>query len=151
MQHSLFKKEDNEKLIERINSLKHDTKPVWGSMDVAQMLAHCQAPLLVAHGEMKLKRGLFSILFGGIFKRRLTKDAQPFGRNIPTAKEFMVPDKKEFEKEKKRLIELVKRFSDSGPDKITKDPHPFFGKMTPKEWDVLQWKHLDHHLRQFGA
>ena len=34
---------------------------------------------------------------------------------------------------------------------VTQDPHPFFGRMTGEEWDRLLWKHLDHHLRQFGV
>jgi hypothetical protein len=36
-------------------------------------------------------------------------------------------------------------------DQHTKDAHPFFGKMTVKQWDYLQHKPLDHHLSQFGV
>ncbi len=34
---------------------------------------------------------------------------------------------------------------------LSKDPHPFFGNLNSEEWDTLNWKHLDHHLRQFGV
>jgi hypothetical protein len=29
--------------------------------------------------------------------------------------------------------------------------HPFFGKMSAKEWATIAHKHMDHHLRQFGV
>jgi hypothetical protein len=148
---SLFNRNDNQKIIDRINSLSNSSPSQWGKMSVSQMLAHCQAPLNVAFGEHKLKRGLISILFGKMIKNKLMKDDKPFDRNLPTDKSFIVVDQREFEKEKNKLSELVKRFAVKGAEGLTKDPHPFFGKLTPHEWDVLQWKHLDHHLRQFGA
>jgi hypothetical protein len=148
---SLFNQNDNQKLINRINSLSNTSQAQWGKMNVSQMLKHAQAPLNVAFGELKLKRGLIAILFGGMIKKKLMKDETPFDRNLPTDKSFIVVDEREFEKEKAALVSLVKRFAEKGPDALTKDTHPFFGVLTGKEWDVLQWKHLDHHLRQFGA
>jgi hypothetical protein len=148
---SLFKQSDSQKIIDRINSLSNTSQSQWGKMNVSQMLAHCQVPLKVAFGEHKLKRGLISFLFGKMIKKKLIKDEKPFDRNLPTDKTFVVVDQREFEEEKKKLIELVKRFSHAGPSGVSNDPHPFFGNMTAKEWDIIQWKHLDHHLKQFGA
>jgi hypothetical protein len=148
---SLFNQKDNQKIIDRINALTNSSGNQWGKMNVAQMLVHCQAPLNVAFGEHKIKRGLISILFGKMIKNKLMKDDKPFDRNLPTDKTFVVVDQREFEKEKNNLVTLIKRFAEKGPDGLTKDPHPFFGKLTGREWDVLQWKHLDHHLRQFGV
>ncbi|HEX8517684.1 MAG TPA: DUF1569 domain-containing protein [Bacteroidia bacterium] len=148
---SLFNPKDNQRIIDRINSLTNKSQAQWGKMNVSQMLAHSQVPLSVAFGEHKLKRGLMSVLFGRMFKNKLMKDEKPFDRNLPTDKRFIVVEQREFEKEKDKLIELVQRFVKAGPDGLTKDPHPFFGNLSGKEWDILQWKHLDHHLRQFGA
>ena len=148
---SLFNPADNQKIINRINSVTAQSKAQWGKMDVAQMLAHCQPPLKAAFGELKLKRGLVSILFGGYFRKKLTKDETPFTQNLPTDNKFKIANPEEVEKEKIKLAALVKRFSELGAEGMTKDAHPFFGKMTGKEWDIIQWKHLDHHLRQFGA
>jgi hypothetical protein len=148
---SLFNSADNKELINRINSLTPSSQAQWGKMNVSQMLAHSQEPLKVAHGELKLKRSIMAVLLGGVFKRKLTKDEQPFSRNLPTDKAFIVVDQKEFEQEKNKLVKLVEKFVQAGPAGITKEAHPFFGKMTPKEWDILQWKHLDHHLNQFGV
>jgi hypothetical protein len=119
-------------------------------MNVAQMLAHCQQPLRVAYGELKLKQGLMGILFGRIIKKKLSGE-QPFKKNLPTDKSFKITEPREFEKEKQQLISLVKKFSSEGPAALTKHPHPFFGKLSIEEWDNLSWKHLDHHLQQFGV
>lgn len=148
---SLFNTTDNQEIITRINTLNNASQGQWGKMNVSQMLGHCQEPLRSAFGELKLKRGLISILLGGYFKGKMVKDEQPFTRNLPTDKAFIIVERREFEQERKKLIELVSKFEQKGPEGITKDSHPFFGKMTPQEWDIIQWKHLDHHLRQFGA
>ena len=147
---SLFDPTENQNILHRINKLSPASQAQWGKMNVAQMLSHCQQPLLVAFGDLKIKGGLMAVLFGGMVKRMLLKD-EPYKPGLPTAKEFIITDKKEFEKEKKQLIDLVQRFSKQGPQGLRKDPHPFFGKLTSAEWDTMQWKHLDHHLRQFGV
>jgi hypothetical protein len=147
---SFFNPADNDELITRINKLNPDTKPEWGKMKASQMLAHCQVPLKVAIGESKLKRGLMGLLFGKIAKKQLMK-AEDFKRNLPTAPSFVVKDERVFEDEKNNLISLVKKVKDKGVASLTVNPHPFFGKLTENEWDTLQWKHLDHHLRQFGV
>ena len=57
----------------------------------------------------------------------------------------------DFEQAKSELIEKVLKFSTLGPKVIANHKHPFFGEMTNEEWDLLQWKHLNHHLNQFGV
>lgn len=147
---SLYEPAQIAAMTKRIRSLRPDSARLWGKMDAAQMLAHCQVALRVALGDQQLKRGLVGMFFGPFAKRQLLKPA-PFGRNLPTAPEFRVTDARDLEKECAALITLVERFGRGGPGGLTKDPHPFFGNLTPTEWNTLQWKHLDHHLRQFGA
>ncbi len=147
---SMFNTSDSSELIERVKRLSPDAKARWGKMEVAQMLAHAQRPLMSAYGELKAKRGLMGILFGRIAKKKLTGD-QPFQKNLPTDKHFVVSDQRNFEEERQKLIASVQHFIQVGPEGITKDSHPFFGPMTSEEWDRLMWNHLDHHLRQFGV
>ena len=147
---SLFVKSDREALLARLASLKPDSQRQWGTMACAQMLAHCQQPLRVAIGDLQLKRGLIGFLFGGMAKRKLLAD-KPWGRGMPTAPEFKVAGSGDFERERSTLVALVKRLGEGGPAALTQAPHPFFGELTVEECDGLQWRHLDHHLRQFGA
>ena len=147
---SIFDKENNVEFINRINNLSKDSKPQWGKMNDSQMLAHCMVGIKVAFGEIKIKRAFMGIIFGSLAKKILVSD-KPFRKNTPTAKEFIIKGDKNFEVEKGNLIKYVKRFTEVGESVLRKDPHPFFGNLTTKEWDGLMWKHLDHHLRQFGV
>jgi hypothetical protein len=146
---SLFDLHDNREILSRLDRLTADTPPLWGKMTAAQMAAHSQCPLLVASGEMPLKRGLIGILFG---RMSLKKYMEPgtFGKELPTHPRFRIKGSPDFDREKERLKQLIARFAEKGTDGLSKDPHPFFGPLTTEQWDVLQWKHLDHHLRQFG-
>lgn len=146
---SIFSPATNTAFIDRINKLTPSTPALWGKMNVSQMLAHCQVPIQVAYGELNVKGGLIALLFGRIAKKKLMND-QPFERNLPTMREAKIKNDRGFDAEKAALIELVKRFA-KGPDVLTKKPHPFFGPLTVDEWNTLQYKHLDHHLRQFGV
>ncbi len=145
----IFDAKVNAGFIERINKLTPDSPALWGKMNVAQMLAHCQVPIKVALGELNPKGGLLALLFGKMVKKVLLEE-KPLKQNQPTMKEAKILDKRDFETEKLALIELVKRFA-TGPGVLTKKPHPFFGPLTVDEWNTLQYKHLDHHLRQFGV
>lgn len=147
---SLYNPTDNQELIDRFQQLRPDSPALWGKMNVSQMLAHCQVPLQTAYGDIKLKRSFFGWLFGNIAKKKLTS-GKPWDKSLPTDPAFVMKGDHDFETEKNKLIPLIQRFSKVGPDGITKDQHPFFGKLTSEEWDRLQWNHLNHHLGQFGV
>lgn len=147
---SLFSSSDSQQILDRIGRLGPQSKPQWGKMDVVRMLAHCQAPLRVATGDLVLKRSLIGMLFGGMAKKSLLSP-KPWKPNMPTAPEFLVKEPREFARERETLVELVQRFTANGPEGLTKHPHPFFGELSVEQWDALMWRHLDHHLRQFGA
>ena len=134
----------------RIEKLHSKSIAQWGKMNVAQMLAHCSEVLEVALGDKKLNRSLMGILFGRFAKPIVTNDV-PFKPNLPTDKGFIITGERDFSTEQKRLITLLSRFSKGGAAVMEGRVHPFFGKLTPNEWSISQIKHLDHHLRQFGA
>ncbi len=147
---SLFDAADNRAMLARIAKLTPNSRGEWGKMNAAQMLVHCQVGLRLASGEMTLKRSLLGVLFGR-FARKTLLDPKPWRRNLPTAPEFKIVGAREFEPERETLVALVRRFAERGPDGLTKAPHPFFGALSTEEWDALQWRHLDHHLTQFGC
>lgn len=148
---SLFNNKTADIMLNRIEHLNPDSKPYWGKMNVSQMLKHAQVPLQVALGDIQLKRNLIGVIFGKLGKKQLLKN-EPFKKNLPTDPRFIVKDASpDFNSNKEILTQLVRRFSGSNGKEIAARPHPFFGKMTMDEWGYLQYKHLDHHLRQFGA
>jgi hypothetical protein len=85
-----------------------------------------------------------------MFRKRYSNDS-PFTKNSPTHPTFIVTEERDFAREKERLVGLIREFSEGGEAKCTTAPHAFYGPLTRKEWGMGTYKHLDHHLRQFGA
>lgn len=144
---NLFDASVKEDIINRINKLSPQSPALWGKMNVSQMLAHCQMPLGVATGKHTLKGSFLLKLVGPLFKKQLFNEV-PFKRNLPTDKSFIIANPQEFEKEKQNLVDMVNSFSATT---MSGEPHPFFGKLSKEEWSRGTWKHLDHHLQQFGV
>lgn len=147
---SIFEHSTLQKIMQRIDKLTPSSQRQWGKMDVAQMMAHCSAPLEVALGDKQSNPSFLVRLLGPLAKPMVVNE-KPFKQNMPTDKSFLVADLKDFNKEKQRLVSLVTRISSGGPDPLTNRRHPFFGKLPADEWSLLMVKHLDHHLKQFGV
>jgi hypothetical protein len=135
----------------RIAALKADSPPQWGRMNPAQALAHCSAGLKMATGEIRPPRMMAGRIFGRLIKWLALRDDAPMRPNSPTVPVLVVADERDLAAEKARLQALVTQFAAGGSVRCTTHPHPFFGKLTADEWAVQMYKHLDHHLRQFGA
>jgi len=135
---NFFESSDRGPLLDRLDKLQRSALRQWGKMDVAQMCAHCAAAAEVAAGDVRKRQAVL-------------RSDQPLSKNSPTDPTFVVSDPRDFEKEKARLIEVTSRFCAGGPGAADGRIHSFFGRMTGDEWGVLMYKHLDHHLRQFGA
>ncbi len=147
---NLFEKNTLTEILQRCEKLQPSAQRQWGKMDVAQMLAHCCATMEVATGQKFPPRLFIGKLIGRFAKPSFIGE-KPFPHNSPTDKSFIVTDVRDFKKEKERLVQLVKQFAEGGAAKCTKHPHSFFGSLTPQEWSIGMYKHLDHHLRQFGG
>jgi hypothetical protein len=144
----LFDPSVKQEINERINKLTVKTQRQWGKMNVSQMLAHVQMPIRIALGTHQPKGNFLLRLIGPLFKSKLW-DEKPYKQSLPTDPTFvMTGTEKDFEKEKAALIELVNNFNETS---IQSDRHPVFGKLNKHNWSKATWKHLDHHLRQFGV
>lgn len=136
---------------ERIVHLRPDSERQWGTMNAGQAVAHCAAGLELAVGDKLPPRLLLGRIIGGIVKPMALGTEEPMRRNSPTVKGLVVKDERDLETERTRLCGLIDRFAAAGPAGCTTHPHSFFGRLTPEEWATLMYKHLDHHLRQFGV
>ena len=134
-------------IIARINKLTPQTQRQWGKMDVAQMLAHVQRPISCAYGTHQVKGSFLLKLLGPFFKSILYNN-KPYKQGLPTDKTYVIADAKNFETEKQNLLEQLDWFS---RDKIVMENHPVWGKLSKDQWSKATWKHLDHHLKQFGV
>ena len=147
---NIFDPADAESFVKRIDQLTPQSTPQWGKMNVAQMLAHCKTGLEVAQGEKSVKRIFIGYILGPLFKSSFYNE-KPFSKNIATAEIFKMQGEFDFDFEKQELIKKILQFYEGGPSKCTTEPHGFFGHLTPQQWGIGMYKHLDHHLRQFGV
>jgi len=148
---SLFETEAHQEILDRIEKLNENSQAKWGKMSVTKMLKHCQLPLEVSMGKKELNSniGFMKKLVFKLFKSSLYND-KLWKPGIPTAPEYVVKNDHTFNTEKTNLEAIVTEFSGL-KNKTDWTDHVFFGKLTPEQWGKSQYKHLDHHLRQFGA
>jgi hypothetical protein len=136
----------------RLGRLGAQSERNWGKMTAAQMLAHCSVSMQWAVGEVVPDKAPLPVrLMGRLVKPMVFRNEDPLRKNSPTAKSLVVGDERDLGNERKRLSGLIDKFAAGGPAGCTNNPHSFFGKMTPEQWAILMYKHLDHHLRQFGV
>ena len=147
---NLFEPDAVNELISRIDKLQPTAQRQWGKMDVAQMMAHCSVALDMASGRLNPPRILLGRLIGSFIKPIYSND-KAFSRNNPTDKKLVISDQRDFRREQEQLKLRLQQFHQGGEAHCTKHPHPFFGALSPAEWSRGMYKHLDHHLRQFGA
>ncbi len=147
---TLFDKDTYNEINQRLNTLTPQTEHRWGKMDVAQMMAHCKEAFKVPLSDKKYPRIFIGLLLGWMMKAKLYNES-PWGKNLPTAPNFLIKDQRDFNTEKNELSELITKFNTAGPGNVGKFPHPFFGTLTQEQWGKSMYKHLDHHLMQFGA
>ena len=143
---SLADQGDRERLATRVRALAADATPRWGRMNVSQMLAHCADALRNATGELPIALVRVPLARTWLVKW-LMIDVLPLPKGAPTARELRARAPVSIAHERDALLE---RFAPShGP--VSWAPHPLFGTLTPVQWGRLAYKHLDHHLRQFGV
>lgn len=143
---SLLQEEGYTEIKKRMDQLSENSERVWGKMTPGQMVAHCQAPIEVMLGinSHGLKPNWLAKTF---FKKAMYND-KPWRKNLPTVRSMKQTEDKDFTQEKAKLMLLIDDLY-AKRDQQEWQEHPSFGYFTADQWGKMQYKHLDHHLRQF--
>ena len=139
---------------QRVLELRPESRRQWGSMELAQALAHCTSGIEMAMGVIRAKRAPFpATLIGTLIRPLVFRNDKPMRRNSPSSPELFStnPTKHDFISERSRLIAAIEDFANHGAAGCSRYPHPFFGPLKAQQWAILMYKHIDHHLRQFGV
>lgn len=147
---TLWQPESVQELKERISRLRPDSPRLWGKMTPAQAMAHCTIGMEMACGDRRPPRMLIGRLIGTLIKSKAFRESEPMRRNSPTIPGFQVADDRDLDAERAKLNAIIDRFAAAGPSGCTTHPHSFFGHLTSDEWSMWMYKHIDHHLQQFG-
>ena len=145
---TIFDKETHDELQERLGRLAADTKSEWGKMSPSQMMEHTARAIEMANGSKPMKQHIIGKMLSWKFKKEFFGE-EPFKKNRPTGPDFIIKDEPDFEVTRIRLTALITEFHGLGESGTDGNVHGFFGPLTGKQWGETQYKHLDHHFRQF--
>lgn len=148
---NLFQKTDSDSIIRRIEKLSPESKANWGKMSVAQMLAHCNVTYEMVYTENHKKPNSFvKFILKMIVKNKVVSE-KSYKRNGQTAPQFIITDPRNFETEKNKLITHIQKTQELGELHFNNKESHSFGNLSSTEWNNMFYKHLDHHLSQFGS
>lgn len=149
---NIFSADATSTMVDRIQKLTPDTQPQWGKMNVSQMLAHCCVTYQYVYEPQKYKKPNF--LMSWVLKKFVKESVcneVPYKKNTGTAPDFIIKDERDFNTEKQRLISFITKAQQDGDSFFEGKESHSFGKLTLQEWNNMFYKHLDHHLSQFGV
>ena len=148
---NIFNSQTTTEFIRRVNSLTGNETPLWGKMNVGQMLSHCCVPYQQILGENTDRPPfIMRVLMRWFFRKSMT-NAKPYQKNLPTGPTLVRTGSHNINEERIRLISYIERVGQIGPEQLKEIPSLSLGKLSAVEWSNMLYKHLDHHLRQFGV
>ena len=148
---NIFKPEVTSEVISRIENLTASTQPNWGKMSVSQMLAHCSVSYELVYDNKHPKPNAFMKFILKLLVKNTVVSEKPYKKSSQTGPQFLIKDERMFENEKKRLIEYVQKTQQLGEIHFDGKESHSFGPLTKTEWNNMFYKHIDHHLTQFGV
>jgi hypothetical protein len=148
---NIFNHDDVRQLVARINKLTPASKPLWGKMNAAQRLAHCNVSYELVYDNRHPKPNAFMRFILKTFVKESVVGPKPYKRNQATAPAFRITGDKDFTFEKNRLIDHINKTLHLGENHFHNKESHSFGPLSRQQWNIMFSKHLDHHLQQFGV
>lgn len=146
-----FDSKTTEETFKRLEKLTYMSKPQWGKMNAAQMLAHLNVAYDLAYGRKAPKTtNFFAKLMLKLFVKGIVVGEKPYSKNSPTGPDFLIANERDFETEKSLFITNVKDTEAKGASYFEGKESAAFGKLTANQWSIQFYKHIDHHFTQFG-
>jgi hypothetical protein len=84
-----FNVNDTAEFISRIDKLTPTTKPIWGKMDVAKMMAHCNVTYELDYENIHPKPNGFVKLILVLFVKNSIVGQKPYKKNGQTGSQFL--------------------------------------------------------------
>lgn len=137
-------------ILTRVDKLTPDLQPRWGQMSCPEMLAHVAVANQMGLGEIEAK--VFKTIYRNFPLKQFFLYWVPLPKSVPAPRQIVTHGKPAppFEESRALLLRTIDTICESRERKQWPD-HPYLGAFEGKHWAVMAWKHLDHHLRQFGV
>ena len=148
---NIYDKAVTQALQNRFNQIHSNTSPLWGQMNAGQMLAHCCVTYELIFENKHPKPGLLKRWLFRLIVKPIVTGEKTYPKNTRTGSEFIITNTRNFDKEKARLFDYMNRVCEMGSNEFEGKVSQNFGRLTAIEWNNMMYKHLDHHLKQFGV
>ncbi len=148
MARSIFDPAARHALLARLDRVAPDTQPRWGTLTAPRMVSHLLDAVRMALGDVVISRRK-SFLANPIV-RYLIIHVVPFPKGAPTAPRLLARAPESWAEDVAALKAVVERAA-ANETAGAWQPHPAFGAISTRDWGVLIYKHVEHHLTQFGA
>ena len=148
---NVFDQNDVREVLQRIEKLSPGSQPLWGKMNVGQMLAHCNVTYELAYDSKHPRPNPIARFLLKLVVKPIVVSEKSYGHNNRTAPVFLVTAERDFAVEKRRLTDYLTKTLNLGAAAFDGKESHSFGALTAAEWNNMFFKHLDHHLRQFGV
>lgn len=139
---------ERRRLQERLAALTPDAERRWGSMTAPQTVAHLADAARMALGDLPCQSKTLPIRYPPL--KQLIVYWLPFPKGAPTAPELIGRAPPSWTTGVSDLTALLDRLARQPSDRNWPE-HPAFGRLSRRAWGVLVYRHMDHHLRQFGV
>lgn len=144
---TLFEPRHRASILDRLSRLTPDSRPLWGGFTPNAMVCHVTTGVGQGLGEVDLGPPRGPLTRWPL--NWLLVHVIPFPKNAPAAPEMLAQAPTSFEADVATLRGMIERFAAKGPAGEWPASR-VFGRISGRSLGVLQYKHLDHHLRQFG-
>jgi len=145
---SIWNPEDQRSLKARVQRLTPALTARWGRFTAPQMVAHLCDSMRMASSELPVATRKMPIRYPPL--KQLIIYVLPFPKSAPTAPELLVRAPGDFAADCAELGRRLDAVAKAGPSALARE-HPAFGTMNESLWGVLIYRHVDHHLSQFGV
>ena len=146
---SILNESDRVAICTRVRSLTSSSTARWGRLDVTGMLQHLRLSARMAVGDLEVPSSNKRV-FQVFPLKHLILHVLPFPKGAPTAPELKPEGVGSFEEERAALLALLDEIG-AGPREGAGPAHPLFGPLSWREWGAVTYKHVDHHMKQFGV
>jgi hypothetical protein len=146
---TIFDESDRAAILRRVDALAADRRALWGRFTAPEMVCHLSAGLRQGLGELDAEEPRGPLSLPVINWLAIHVFPWPKGKaKSPPA--LLTTKPTSWDADLDALRSLIDRFGARGAS-ASWPPSAAFGRISGESWGVLEYRHLDHHLRQFGV
>lgn len=136
-------------LVERVGRLRPDAPARWGRFTAPEMVSHVSCTLRQGLGELPPGPATGPLAHAPLNWVVIHVLPWPKGK-VKSSREFLDTLPGSWHDDLAQLRDLIERFGSRDPAGAWPASTPF-GHISGRSWGVLQYRHLKHHLEQFGV